>query len=763
MKSTQDASPQGEVTAANGLTALVFEGAPANDPDFSVRPVGSAIDELADELLRTAAGQPVSAACEPKLTSAELVELMFDLAEAPADRPNPELLYKGFASGVKALSGSMPEVMGLSQAVQELRRAELLAAASQVKTWRPLAHRKLRHLAYDLTLKLAEKSVGESSLLPQLTVGSMLLSWLKGVGVDRRLLNRIKQEFSRQTSRPAGTAPIKGRWTRSAQEAALKRLVLDLRIACLAHPAQGRRVGMAPDPNALEPSSAEDSIKAVSRDITNRWAASTDYMRPRGRQAAGGHGTVSPEILLETGCLIRSGALTRPQHCVLVAYELIFNIAPEMAPNVPLIDEDDQHPEAALAVHLMAGRVRVSQKWLIEEGRKPLPDCAWAFEPTKQCCWITLPPWWADAQRSLAAGLDKPATSLKDLLGEAGHHPKADLMGRTTGYRVTVNRVRDSLPGVVLADRAPRAVAAVALTQYGLVSPGRMFYGMLSGRQLSRVLSRLYRRMGWLRGTEKLLGFEQLCGSAVVPTLEAVQAVLQTLIDEVERACQDHHAQPTLDAWLRRHAAILAVVACVAELCLCLRRAESYVLSPNELRSKHQRPHINDKDVQPLGGGPASGKAGLLVAVIEGWIAYLTVAATDPRLQDDEAGRRIAAACLQAAGPDSEGLLVAFDVHGHVLSAGSATWMSKLPTHLQIGENFARHFWPYHLHEMGLVQWHLDYLLRHRLNAWEHETSDDPVPSEKVRGDLVKAMDVVVGRMSITLPAILQTTGGRSS
>ena len=76
----------------------------------------------------------------------------------------------------------------------------------------------------------------------------------------------------------------------------------------------------------------------------------------------------------------------------------------------------------------------------------------------------------------------------------------ADLMGRTTGYRVTVNRVRDTLPGVVLADRAPRAVAAVALTQYGLVSPGRMFYGMVSGRQVSRVLSRLYRRLGWKDG-----------------------------------------------------------------------------------------------------------------------------------------------------------------------------------------------------------------------------------------------------------------------
>ena len=94
-----------------------------------------------------------------------------------------------------------------------------------------------------------------------------------------------------------------------------------------------------------------------------------------------------------------------------------------------------------------------------------------------------------------------------------------------------------------------------------------------------------------------------------------------------------------------------------------------------------------------------------------------------------------------AAGPDSEGLLVGFDQHGHTLGAGSDAWVNKLPPHLQIGENLARHFWPYQLHERGLVQWHLDYLLRHRLNAWEHSTSDDPVAGERVRDELVAAMD----------------------
>jgi hypothetical protein len=745
------------------LTALGFARAPANDPDYSRRPVAQAVDEMAAELLSASAGQQAVAVSEPKLTSAERVELMFDLAQAPADRPNAEVLHKGFVIGLQALCMSMGEIKGLSLALQELRRAEVLSAASQAQTQRPLARRKLRYPAYDLMLKLGEEPLSANSLLPQMTVGSVLLSWLNGVGVDRRFLKRIKQEYSRQTSRGAGTAPIAGRWTRSAQEAALRRLVLDLRIACRAHPAQGRRIGLVSDPSTLEPQHAVDWIRTASRVITDRWAASADYMRPRARQAAGGYGTLSEEILLETGCLIRAGADTRPQRCVLVCYEILFNITVEMAPTVVVIDEDDQHPQAALAVHVSAGRVRASLEWLLDGGRKPLVECLWAFEPTKRWVWITLPPWWADAQKELAAGLHKPATSLNDLLGGATHHPKSDLLGRTTGYQVTVNRARDSLPAALLADRIPRAVAAVALSQYGLVSQGRMFYGMVSGRQIGRTLVRLYRRLGWLRGKEQLPECEQLCGSAVVPTIPAVQAVMQTLGSQVELACEDYEAQPSLDTWLRRHDAILAFVACVAELCLCLRRAETYVLAPRELSSKHQRPHINDKAVHPLGGGPASGKAGLLVKVIEGWIAYLTTAASDQVLQESDAGRRIAAACLAAAGPDSEGLLVAFDVHGHVLGAGSATWMGKLPSHLQIGENFARHFWPYHLHEMGLVQWHLDYLLRHRLNAWEHETSDDPVPGERVRADLIQAMDSVITQLTISLPQILQPMQRRSS
>lgn len=755
MSDVEDALVLGDAGRTHGLEGIGSGSASANDPSFAKPPIAVAIDEMAAALLTASTGQPAHVADELKLSGAELVELSFDWAMAPDDRPNPEVLQKGFSVGLDDLRATMPEIGRLAEALKKVRRSEILAAASKIEIQRPLANRKLIHPAYDSMLRCGEGRMPAGSLLPGLTVASLLLSWVTGSSPDRRFLNRVKKEFARKTSGPDAVTQSKGRWTRSAQEAALIGLVGELRLACRNNPVRARRIGVVPELSVPAPKHDLDRMAEESSAITARWGSSSDYMRPRARQAAGGHGFASPEILFETGCLIRSGAATRPQHCLVVSYEILFNITPEMAHTVVLIEAEDQHPLAALAVHLASGSVRASHEWLIEQGRKPMLQCLGMFESTTRWCWIALPPWWADAQRALAAGHATPPSSLGALLDCAIHHPKADLLGRTTGYRITVNKTRESLPGVALADGIPRAVAAVALSQFGLVSPGRMFYGMVSGQQINKALSCAYRRLGWLRGNEKLPTRKQLFGSAVVPTVEAVAAIFSTLCNSIELACEDHEARPSLDTWLRRHGAILAFVACVAELCLCLRRAESYVLAPKELTSRNLRPHINDKAVHPLGGGPAAGKPGLLVKVIDAWTSYLKLAAGDSILSDGEVGQRIAVACMRAASPESEGLLVAFDQHGHCLGAGSATWMNKLPPHLQIGENFARHFWPYHLHEAGLVQWHLDYLLRHRLNAWEHETSDDPVPSEKVRQDLVVAMDSVIVRLQVKLPRIL--------
>ncbi len=415
---------------------------------------------------------------------------------------------------------------------------------------------------------------------------------------------------------------------------------------------------------------------------------------------------------------------------------------------------------ALLSLSLEKKAFRVDLSWLIGTGAKPAVGTEHLYEPTTSFYLIPVPPWMAAVLGRQKAALGTAAvTCVGQLLGNTTHHPKADILGSSSAYRPTVHRLRQSLPALALKSGTPRMHAALALCQTGLVSPGRVFYGAVTGAQIVTACEHNYRHLGWLFGDERLPVQEQLVGARVVATPSAIRNVFKSLAESVEWADKAHCAAPTLQSWVVRHRAIVAFIAATAEFCLCLRDADCYVIDGLELISQHRAPHINDKKVHPLGGGPAAGKPDLLMQVVQAWCAYLGSAQRDELLIGDVAGERIAVHAAQALELREHALLFNVDIHGDRHDVGDDAWLRLLPTSLRLVENFGRHFWPKACHDRGLGQRHLDYLLRHRLHAWEHLSNVDPVPSSRVRSELVRVLNAVIGELQLDVPAILRMDG----
>lgn len=733
----------------------------ANDQDFRCKPLGIAVDELGAQLARAAFDTDAGSGSDrPELSEEELVRWVFDRAQAPPDLPERGTAFAGFAAGLRSLAAVLRACSGLSTAVDDLRISRVLGLSAGLPMLRPLAGRREQFLEYDFLLRVAESKSEDAPRLGAIVVASLLNSWLSGSRPDRRLIKRASEQLAHQDAQPTRVPPQKAKWSRTAQIGALNTVRDRLIAGSKKHSQSSKRLGLAG--LALTPTMkrAVDPLVALNRKLATRWSACADYMPPRARQGTMGHGTLTVDLTREAGRLIRAGAESGDMVQVVMSIEAMFNITADLVGEIPVLAEGQAETPALLAVSLERAAFRIDMSWLIDGGAVPKDEIADLYERTSRVYWIAMAPWQAELFARLAStpGERRPK-SMKDLVGNATHHPKADVLGAGAAYAATVQRLRQTLPAITLEHGVPRMIASLVLVQAGMVSPGRSFYGMVTGSQLDGACRHIYRAMGWLGRNERLPSFDQLCGSQVVPTPETLRRVFESLARSADRTDAEHRHDMNLKTWVARHRALVAYMAASAEFCLCLRDANRYVLDALEMASTRRAPHVNDKAVHPLGGGPASGKPTFLVRLIHSWLTYLRTSCADTVLAAGPAGQLIQAHIKGALELGGRALLFGVDVHGNSIDVGDDAWLDMLPTALRLAENFGRHFWPCVCHQHGLGQRHLDYLLRHRLHAWEHLTSTDPVPSARVRGELVAVLDDVIRELDLPIPAVLTEVG----
>ncbi len=745
---------------ATSPTANYSDGA-ANDGDFRRKPLAVAIDELGTELAQSGAHADAGLGTDrPGFSDEELVRWVFDLSQAPPDLPDRGKAFSGFAAGLKSLSAALRACTGLSVAIEALRTSQVLWMSESLPMARPLAGRRQQFLEYDFLLRLADSKSEGAPKLGAIVIASLLTSWLAGGRPDRRLIKRASEQLAHEDAQAARSAATKARWSRPAQAGALAAVRDKLIAACKKHYQSSARLGLASLATTPSVRNAVEPLVEFNRKLAKRWSACADYMSPRTRQGTLGHGTLTVDLTQEAGRLIRTGAESGDMVQVVMSIEAMFNITIDMVGDVLVLAEGQTETPALLAVSLDRASFRVDMSWLIDGGASPSANTAHLYENTSRVYWIPMAPWQIDVLNRQAVKIgERRPQRLNDLIGDATHHPKTDVLGGGGAYVATVHRLRASLSAIALEQGVPRMIVALTLMQPGLVSTGRSYYGMVTGSQIDSGCTHIYRSLRWLGRNERLPVFVQLCGARVVSTRAALNQVFASLARSVDSADTEHRDVRSLQTWVARHRAIVATLAAAAEFCLCLRESNCYVLDGLEMTSARRAPHVNDKAVHPLGGGPASGKPAFLVRLIRSWLRYLNEAKVDPLLEASSAGRLILVHIQEALEQDGRNLLFGVDLHGNRIDVGDDAWLGLLPVALRLVENFGRHFWPCVCHDNGLGQRHLDYLLRHRLQAWEHQTSVDPVPSARVRGELMAVLDKVIGELGLAVPAMLREAG----
>jgi hypothetical protein len=736
----------------------------ANQDDFNAVPLMHAIDELGFHILDTAGtNQPDSSLCTMCMNDEELLSWLFRAIGIPPGVRNPLEAIQGFLSSLTTLASDLTALKPLCSGLQKLRPSLTLQFADKIYQLKPLAGRKRKYPAFNCALQLHASKAGGDELhkLKCIFATELLWCWLKGKTPGIQVLGRVIEQTQWLSNKTSKNAPRTNGWSDKAQRACMDLQLAKLANACKSNPTAAASLGLRTSliPSPISDSDA-DPIKSFNRDYRARLTASTDHTPVRVRQGANSAHNLSVNLCRMVGLMIRAGIESHDRASLSSFFQSLFNISAQLAAQVEITD-DLENSKSYLAISINRGMARLNLEWLLEESRVPDPITTALYEKTSRSYFVVFPPFVTRELQTLnSPGHEPPVTALGVLIGDLQFHPKADILGGTSKIRCTVHKFRQELACEMLQDGTPRMITALDLSQFGFVSAGRPFYGMARGEQLHKALQDLYRKIGWLGAREKLPLINQLIGSLAVPTKAAVTQVFEILSRRADNAAEEHNAESSLLTWNELNQAVMAYFAAVLEFTLCLRESIGYKINRLELESPELMIHLNDKNVHALGGGHGNCKPAFLINLTPALIEYFETAVNDPVLSQSAAGKRIHD-CIEAAlRPGSRAnLLLNFDIDGNQLEVGTATWHQVLPTSMRLVENFGRQFWPCYVHDAGLSQRHLDYLLRHVLQAWEHNTSHDPVPSVRVRSQLFDAINQVIDSLSLSVPKLLVRVG----
>lgn len=742
-------------SAPSTPSKIYFFADSANAGSFKLRPLTIAVDELQNAIQRdnfTETTQMVGGNVD--LSAADLIAWVYTTLAGPPDKPNELIAFQGFQFGLEELSREFPCVIPLNTALSEIRRSEIYKYVTNTVLDRPLQGRRTVYPEYELALAMGGQQKSYPPTLAAIAVAALLLARLQGRKPDRRLLGKCRISTTEIAAGNIEQA-AQPNWSLNAQRKCLRTLKEDFQSFVQKHPKVVSGLGILVPQEPIAQLIANPT-KEFNEELRSRWTATADYMKVRDRQGAT---PLRPVVVSEIGGFIRGAVELGDSVSVVQYFETHFNATPKQIHRIPVLQKGEV-PSTFLAIDIETEVMWVGNDWLMKKGAKPQKGTEHLYLETLNFYPVQIPPFIGKVLKRFREELNGQSIDhLGQLLKNANHQPKQNLLGLAGNPGVTVQTLRRASSTNLLQKGHTRAVVAANNCQNGYVSPGRGYYSCISSTMLREATQDFYRGFEWLGGAETLKTAEFYVGSKVTPKPESIQSAFQTIARQVDRASSEFESNPNFSNWLGRHHAVCAYFSLAMETGLCYRNKDAYDFSVQELSVIGANVHINDKRVRPW-GGPAVTMPDLVSMVTKAFISHLKNSAPFllHQAQSNPAAAQIAATLglinIQA---DTTPPLVDFDVHGQSVQIGTSHWHKCLPPSFRLVENFARHFWPLAALQGGLNQVHLDYLLRHQLDGGEHETDQDTKSSATVRLELVTVINRVLASLRLEIPAFLRT------
>ena len=664
--------------------------------------------------------------------------------DAPPDLPMGGWAFLGLAAAIRSLRDAIPMAAAIALAVEEIARDAEAGSATDGATLLAMSRRRSHYLLYAAATEIGE-AMRNGEVLDEVVLQIF----------GRWCLTRLVAPFMPSTPSIAKVAAALLRpdsrlaegWSQKARARAFALALRDLDDAVERNTSGAREYGLVRVCARVEPST--DSTDVGNRHFRRRVHNLIDFSSHDAVGAAGGYGTLSETALINAGCELLARVKTGDVEALLVCLEAISHLTSEIALGLPLQTGDGPPPGALAWIDIRAGLLCMTLFLVSDRGARPPPRTGHLYEETSQLVKVRLsPPLHALLLQKLEEQPAMPATLL-ELLGAVGHHPRSAVVG-TGIYRVTSRRLQESVPALLLQAGHHRWPVAMATNSHFLVARGRPPYGCCHASAIDSAVDAAYSLLGWPPATGPAA--QGLVGSFTTPRAEAVTLAGTVLCDTADDASGLGDSVDGLVAELNAHA---AWVAYIMALCLALRRWNCYRLLASEL-SDHDGVHVGDKKVHAEQSPPVP-IAAFLRAAITAWYAFCADIAMRLRATGDIRGE-VLAGLIEAKLADRRRNDSVFrvDAADRLEPVGSWTGVEALPTTLRLRANFARHFWPLRLMELGIEQLLIDLLLRHQLDGLHPGCTDLSRSRHAAVVRLLAAIERVLESLALRIPRALR-------
>jgi hypothetical protein len=465
--------------------------------------------------------------------------------------------------------------------------------------------------------------------------------------------------------------------------------------------------------------------------------------------AAGGHDTLAAGALRVAGQELLHMAQLGDHCALLVCLEAITHLPSDTALRIPVKTGEKPHQDALAWLDVRNGTYCQVLYRIKEKGGKPQTGSEDLYERTTQLVTIRLSPPLANLLRRLMQQAKGEVTSLADLTGHVGHHPRSSVVG-TGPYRVTARRIQESIPTLLLQGGALRWPVAIATNSQFLATAGRRAYGVCSAREIQKTMNQAYKLLGWPEAP--IPDIDELVGSMVTPRPESITSALNYLSGRANDCSNSAGSREKVVRCLNTHAEWFSMFLALA---LALRAWQVYKIRADELLAGDTA-LFDDKDVHEH-KGPGNPVAVLMKFAVGGWFALCqTATAQLEALGDFESLALATRIKSQQANKSSTACFFTIDAVGRLTPMGHLTWMSVLPANIRLLPNFARHFWPMQLMELGIKQVDIDIQMRHRFDALTPGSSHMVTISAKVMKNIRTAIDRVLSDLKIQIPDLMK-------